>query len=56
MDNQIWIPAKVAFKIFIKSLFNKWTDLQTIHQEETNDTYFYVNGKYICHMYTGDKK
>jgi len=47
----IWIPAKIAFEIFKKSLFGKNVGLTLILQEETNDTYYYVNGKYIGHKY-----
>lgn len=50
-DNQIWIPAQVAIRIFIASLFNKWANLSIIQNIETSDTYYYINGKYICHKY-----
>jgi len=52
MDTQVKIPAKVAFEIFKHSLFGKFVNLMTLSGgTETNDTYFYVNGKYIYHVF-----
>jgi len=53
MKNRIWLPAKVAFEIFKKSLFGKYVSLTYILQKETKDMYYYVNGKYITHISSG---
>ena len=47
MLNRIWIPIKVSIEL--SKIREKWTEVSTILNEETNDTYYYVNGKYICH-------
>jgi hypothetical protein len=49
MLNRIWIPIKVSFEISKLMLLGKWIELKTTFCEETNDTYYYVNDKYICH-------
>jgi len=48
---RIWIPAKVALVIFWKSLFGKWVDCSVAVSDETNDSYYYINGKYVCHVF-----
>lgn len=51
IDNKgIWIPRKVVWKMFLESL-KGWVKLDTILNKETNDTYYYVNGKYIWHSF-----
>ena len=55
MDKTIQIPAKVAFAIFKQSLFGKLVSLASILQKETNDTYYYVNSKYVCHGFYPDE-
>ena len=46
---EMWLPFKVSVALFFASLFGKQTHLVIVHQDETNDDYYYVNGKYICH-------
>lgn len=48
---KIWIPMKVAWIVFWKSLWTGWVDVSVAVSEETNDSYYYVNGEYVCHVF-----
>lgn len=48
---EMWLPFKVSIALFLASLFSKQTHLEIIHQDKTNNDYYYVNGRYICHCF-----